>query len=85
MESFLILYALFAVTTAVTACIVLLAPVINFLRDKDPLNPLVQSTAMGYFVFFIMAALFAPIMLIPIIFPAANEQFKDKFIEVIQE
>lgn len=85
MESFLILYALFALTTALTSCLVLLKPILVKLRDLQPLNNLVQAPNLTYFVFFVVALLFAPIMPIPLFLSIQNDKFQDVFIKTVLE
>jgi hypothetical protein len=85
MESGLIWYALFAVTTAITGCVVLLKPSLNMIAEVQPLNPLVQAPALAYMVFFLVSLLFAPLLPIAMFISASNDKFKNAFVKAVLE
>ena len=67
----LILYGIFALTTAIMACVYLLAPVMQ--EQKKP----IEHPYLTVLVFFILAVLGAPVVLYSTIFTAAGESFKE--------
>ena len=69
-------YAIFALTTAIMASLFLLNPTFKLLRVKQPLNPIVQYSWITQIVFFCMSLLFAPIMFLSVIVPSMGDRFK---------
>ena len=67
----LTLYGIFALTTAIMACIYLLAPVMR--EQKNP----IEHPYLTVLVFFILAMLGAPVVLYSTIFSNAGESFKE--------
>lgn len=79
----IMIYILFAVTTALTSCLMLLAPALVKIKEIDPVNQLLSSKVITYGTFFIIGVLAAPILLIPLFMVRSNEKFIDTFAKTI--
>lgn len=67
----LILYGIFALTTAIMACIYMLAPVMR--EQKSP----IEHPYLIVLVFFILSVIGAPVVVYSTIVPSATESFKE--------
>jgi hypothetical protein len=81
---YLIAYFLFAVTTALTAAVVIMRPVIGQLKHECPLNDVVQSPTIAYITFTLLSTLAAPLVIAACFIPSSNEKFKNTLVESIK-
>lgn len=84
-EYLIVFYILFCLTTVITAMWTILRPVINILTVEDPENIVLQSKSMGYFVFFCIGLLTAPLLFIATIIPKYNLDFQDVLVKSLCE
>ena len=84
MESLLIIYSIFALTTAITAMIVIIAPVLVRLDKEDPGNVLLETLLITKSTFFVLSLLIAPLLLVPSIVPKYCEIFKENLFESLK-
>lgn len=71
------MYGLFAVTTAITALVLLMRPVLNDLAHSEPLNVMNEYKFITYFTLFIISLIAAPILFFACIIPSTNQKFRD--------
>lgn len=76
---YLIMYGLFALTTAIAGTLELCGPL---LKEFDR-GPGKEHPYLLVFVFFIGAILIAPLLLIPTIIPSQGEAFRNKFHQIM--
>ena len=80
----LIMYALFAITTGITACILLLAPVLELLQEQEPTSTLLEYKHITYPTFFCMATLLAPIVVLSAIVPKYSAIFQATLLDTMK-
>ena len=76
MESLLIGYALFCLTTSLAAFFTLMWPVLIKLKGEQPNNQLIQYPFITASVFILMGILSAPLLFFPAIIPTLAETFQ---------
>ena len=81
---YLVLYILFCTSIAATSLITIANPVIKRIKKARPLNDVSQHANLALFIFFIMALLMAPLVVVPTIIPKYNLSFKDTFYETLE-
>lgn len=69
-------YAGFCVVTAIHSLFSIFYPVLQLLKESQPLNPMSQSPFMGMAVLTIIAMLVSPVLFMACIVPEFGEQFK---------
>lgn len=74
-------YLLFALTTAFAAMYELVVPVLEEVALHNPEDNLVQNKTLSYVVFFLMAVISAPFLIIACLVPSAGETFRRVLLE----
>jgi hypothetical protein len=82
---FLIGYALFALTTALTSAILLMRPVLKDLEREEPLNTMIEYKFITYLTFGVISILVAPIMFLACIVPDKNNTFRDTLAKSLRD
>ncbi len=85
MELVIIMYGIFCITTALTAMIVMLNPVLKELRVSEPLNVLGEYPNLARFTFTILTTLVAPAILFILVIPGQDLLFMDSLTKSFKE
>lgn len=85
METVIVLYIIFCVTTSITGMFILLQPTLAELTDMQPDNLIVQTKFIGYAVFFFMGVLTAPVLFLPTIHPEYGNSFRKSLLNSIRD
>jgi hypothetical protein len=73
-------YLLFALTTAITAQILLFIPALKVLKKEQPLNIVTAKPMISLMIFSIISTILAPILIIVLIIPVSTDRFKETLI-----
>lgn len=81
---FLIVYAIFCLTTALMGNLFLLRPVLGEVNKNQPLNPVIAYSYITHAVFFLVSMLMAPMMFLSVIVPSFGDRFRFTLTESLE-
>ena len=78
-------YLIFAMTTSIFALIDVFIPVLREAISKDVKNSLTLNPKLSYVIYFIITAIIAPLIIMPMLVPSMNERFRTSLSKIIHE
>jgi hypothetical protein len=78
-------YVLFAVTTSLTFMYEVFSPVMQQLEIVKPDDNMVEYKFISYFVYFLLGALIAPLLLPVCLIPSFSDRFRKTLLKTILE
>ena len=83
--SFIELYIIFALATSIFALIDIFIPLLNEVRAEGIANVLTENPKLSCFVYFSLALISAPFLILPLVVPSMNVRFRESMYKVISE
>lgn len=83
--SFIELYVIFALATAIFALIDVFIPLLVEARGEEIANVLTENPKLSCAVYFCLTVLMAPFIIVPMLVPSMNARFKDSIAKIIRE
>lgn len=78
-------YLIFAITTSIFALIDVYVPTLKEAISKDVKNSLTANPKTSYVIYFIITAIIAPLVILPMLVPSMNERFRNSLSKIIHE
>ena len=79
------IYAIFALTTGITSCVLFLVPAVALAKDMGIENSFTENTWLSYFTYIIITSITAPFSVLPIFIPGFAERFKTGLERAVME
>jgi len=83
--SFIELYIIFALATSIFALIDVFIPLLSEVRGEGTANVLTQNPLLSCCVYFCLALISAPLLILPLVVPSMNVRFRESMYKVISE
>lgn len=81
----LILYTIFAITTALTSCYLFFYPNLVAAKREGIINEVIEAPWLSCTVYICIAIILAPILFFVILIPALSASYTDKLLTVISD
>lgn len=78
-------YLIFALTTSLIALIDIFIPAVQEAKADGITNVLTENCKTSYLVYFVISAILAPFIFLPVIIPSMHARFKTSLTKTIRE
>lgn len=83
--SFVEIYLIFALTTALFALLDVFIPLLVEVRTEEISNVLTENPKLSCAVYFCLTVLMAPFVIVPMLVPSMNARFRESIAKIIRE